>query len=188
VVEAILHMVKQGTAHRPNAILALHGARLGPDIVKVKDRDLHFRAAYVCNAALRVQRHMDDGESLTEALSDERRFFAMHEQARKGRLKSAAQVQTAAQFFGREEHDGTLVGWYLNPLLNNEAECIAANGHNFYAEHGTVIGLPGSVHNGCGCYAGPPWEGAAMVDEVFRNLTALKPVSHAKFKLKERRA
>jgi hypothetical protein len=76
----------------------------------------------------------------------------------------------------------------LNPLLNNEAECIAANGHNFYAEHGTVIGLPGSVHNRCGCYAGPPWTGAAMVDDVFRNLTALKPKVHAKFKLKERRA
>lgn len=186
VIAEVLKIVHGGTAHRPNAVLK--GARRTLSVTKVRDHDLHFRAAYIANAVFRVQRAVTGGESLPEAVARESRFFAMHEQARKGRLTAAAQVQAAADFFGSPEHEGTLVGWYLNPLLDNEAECIAANGHNFYAERGTVIGLPGSVHNGCGCYAGPPWTGAALVDDVFENLTALKPKVHAKFKLKERRA
>lgn len=183
VVDEVLKITEGGTAHIPGLDGALHG-----HTVKVARHDVFFRAAYIANAAWRVQQRVRSGESLAQALGDESRFFAMHEKARKGRLRAAEQVATAAEFFGIPEHDGTLVGWYLNPLLNNEAECIAANGHNFYAEHGTVIGLPGSVHNGCGCYAGPPWTGAAMVDDVFRNTRVLLPVlSRAKFRLKEKK-
>jgi hypothetical protein len=179
---------RRGTAHSPNARLAEHGAHLTEQIAEVRDHDIYFRAAYVANAALRMQRTMRDGGTKQDALRRERPYYQMHEEARRGRLRAAAQVQTAAKVFGQQEQGGTLVGWYLNPLLKNEAECIAANGHNFYAEQGTVIGLPGAVHNRCGCYAGTPWAGAAMVNDVFRNLSALRPAtSTAKFKLKEGR-
>lgn len=173
---------RRGTAHSPNARLAEAGAKLDDQIREVRDDDVYFRAAYLANAALRMQTAVDDGATKREALAKERNYYQMHEEARKGRLRAVAQVSTAAEFYG------PLVGWYLNPLKNNEAECIAANGHNFYAEQGTVIGLPGSVHNRCGCYAGPPWEGAAMVDDVFANLRSLRPTgSTAKFKLRESR-
>lgn len=180
---------RRGTAHSPNARLAEAGAHLTEEIRDVRDHDVYFRAAYLANAALRMQATLDDGGTQRDALRAERRNYQLHEQARAGRLRAVAQVQTAADTYGQPTMDGTLVGWYLNPLKNNEAECIAANGHNFYAEQGTVIGLPGSVHNQCGCYAGPPWEGAtAMVDDVFANLRALRPTgSTAKFKLKESR-
>jgi hypothetical protein len=183
VVAEVVKLTEEGTGHVPGLAGARH-----LHTVKVARHDVFFRAAYIANAAWRIHKRVRQGESIAEAIADEGRFFAMHEQARKGRLRAAEQVATAAEFFGIPEEDGTLVGWYLNPLLNNEAECIAANGHNFYAEHGTVIGLPGSVHNGCGCYAGPPWTGAAMVDDVFRNTRVLLPVlSRAKFRLKEKK-
>jgi hypothetical protein len=160
----------------------------GP-VHRAPTRNLFFRAAYIANACHRIARSVARGESLPDALADERRFLVMHEKASQHRMKAAEQVQTAAEFFGIPTDEGTVVGWYLNPLLNNEAECIAANGHNFYAEHGTMIGLPGSVHSGCGCYAGPPWTGAAMVDDVMWNTRVLHPVmsSKAKFRLKERK-
>lgn len=173
---------RRGTAHSPNARLAEAGVDLDDQIRDVRDADVYFRAAYLANAALRMQATMSDGGTQRDALRRERTYYLMHEEARRGRLKAVAQVRGAAEWYG------PLVGWYLNPLKKNEAECIAANGHNFYAEQGTVIGLPGSVHNRCGCYAGPPWEGAGMVDDVFSNLRLLRPTgSTAKFKLKESR-
>lgn len=177
---------RRGTAHAPNARLAEHHATLEGQVREVRDYDIYFRAAYVANAAHRMQRSMGEGLTPKEALDKERTYYKMHEEARKGRLNAAAQVQRAALLFGQKEERGTLVGWYLNPLLNNEIECITANGHNFYAEEGTVIGLPGSVHNRCGCYAGAPIEGASLVNEALHNVVSFKR-SRPKFKLKERR-
>jgi hypothetical protein len=181
VVEEVMGIVDG--EHLPAPV---ENALPGP-VHRAPTRNLFFRAAYIANAAHRIARSVAKGNSLASAVSDERRFLVMHEKASQHRMKAAEQVQTAAEFFGIPEEGGTLVGWYLNPLLNNEAECIAANGHNFHAEHGTVIGLPGSVHSGCGCYAGPPWTGAAMVNDVMRNIHVLHKVGHsrAKFRLKE---
>lgn len=176
---------RRGTAHVPNARLAEHGATLGGMVRDVRDSEVYFRAAYVANAAARMQRDMKAGLSQVEALRREAPHYLAHEKARAGRLRSAAQVQTAARMFGQSDDRGTLVGWYLNPLLNNEVECITANGHNFYAEEGTMIGLPGSVHNQCGCYAGPPIQGASLVNEVLHNVVRLRRAP--KFKMKERR-
>lgn len=170
-VHEVMKIVRQGTAHVPRASGDQH-------VINVRTYDLYYRAAYICNAAFRLMK----GESPAE----ERRYFAQHEAARKHRLAAAQQVETAAAFFGQPVEGGTMLGWYLNPLLNNEAECIAANGHNFLAEKGTLIGYPGAVHTGCGCYAGPPHTAAAMVDEVLGNVRALHPVtSRAKFRLRE---
>lgn len=177
---------RKGTAHSPNARLKGHNATLTGDVLRYRDAEVYYRAAYVANAAQRIQRSLDSGATEQEALRREAPHYQSHEHARKGRLESAAQVQTAARIFGWPQERGHLVGWYLNPLLNNEAECIAASGHNFYAEEGTVIGLPGSVHNNCGCYAGPPWAGSSLVNDVFKNMRALhRGGSSAKFQVKK---
>jgi len=177
---------RKGTSHTPNARLAEHGATLAGQVRSVRDAEVYYRAAYLANAAQRMQRSMNAGATEREALRQEAHFYQLHEQARRGRLRAAAQVQTAAKMFGQKDDRGTLVGWYLNPLLNNEVECVTANGHNFYAEEGTVIGLPGSVHNNCGCYAGPPHQGATLVNDAMHNVVKFSK-SRPKFKLKERR-
>lgn len=177
---------RRGTAHAPNARLGEHGATLDGKVREVRDSEVYFRAAYLANAAKRMQAALDAGATQREALRREAPYYQSHERARRGRLDSAAQVQTAARMFGASDERGTLVGWYLNPLLKNEVECITANGHNFYAEEGTVIGLPGSVHNGCGCYASQPIEGAGLVNDALHNVVKFTR-SRPQFKLKERR-
>lgn len=176
---------RRGTAHVPNARLAYNGATLDERIAEVRDYDLYYRAAYIANAAHRMQRDMNQGATEAQALNREAPYYRAHENARKGRLEAVAQVQTAARHWGMHDGRGTLLGWYLDPLLKNEVECITANGHNFYAEEGTVIGLPGAVHNNCGCYAGTPHWGAQLVNDVMRNVIMLKH-SRPKFKLKAR--
>lgn len=177
---------RYGTAHSPNAVLQHHGAKLVGKVREVRDAEVYFRAAYLANAAHRLQAAMNNGASQRDALRQERAYYRLHEQARKGRLMAAAQVQHAANMFGQRDENGTLVGWYLNPLLHNEVECKVANGNNFYAEQGTVIGLPGSVHNRCGCYAGAPHPGAGMVNDAVRNI-AVFTRSRPKFKVKGRK-
>jgi hypothetical protein len=139
-------------------------------VVKVRDTEIYTRSAYLANAAKRMQRTLDEGGTQRDALRREAPHYRAHEHARKGRLDSAAQVEYAARQIGVPDERGTLLGWYTNPLLNNDGECLAANGHNFYAEEGTIIGLPGSVHNNCGCYAGPVHQGAGLVNEAVANI------------------
>lgn len=123
-------------------------------------REIFYRAAYILRAAERMETDVHGGKSIPDAIADEKKIFVLHEAARLGRLDSAGYVARAADRFG------PMLGWYLDPLLNNEPECIAANGHNFDAREGTLIGLPGAVHPKCGCIAGPPWPGAGMVNDA----------------------
>lgn len=176
-----LGLANRGTRARPNSRLAANGLQAASDSVKrVAADDLYYRAAYVMNASKRIQQSLNAGLSQRKALAKEYPNMQLHEQARKGRLNAAASVSKAAGQFG------PLLGWYLNPLLNNESECITANGHNFYAEEGTVIGLPGSVHNKCGCKAGPPIPGAALVNDVMGNVIQFGKIK--KFKLRTKSA
>lgn len=162
----------KGTAHVPNARL---GGQVSTEEVRsVRDAEITYRSAYLVNASRRIQRGFNQNEPIADVMANEKRFYLMHEKARRGRLLAAAQSAKAAQMFGG------LVGWYLNPLLNNEAECIVANGHNFYASVGTIIGYPGAVHPNCGCTAGPPHEGAGLVDDALRSVHILRPKIHLK--------
>lgn len=176
----------RGTAHSPNARLRGYAAKLEGGVRDVRDQEVYFRASYLANAAQRLQKALNEGKTQREALAQEKVYYLAHERARRGRLESAAQVQTAGGLFGQPDQRGTLVGWYLNPLLNNEVECQQADGHNFYVEEGTVIGLPGSVHQNCGCYAGPPHQGAGLVDDVLGNVVRFTK-SRPKFKLRSKR-
>ena len=123
-------------------------------------QEVFYRASYILNAATRLAETVRDGKPLSEAVDEEGLLFKQHEKARQGRLDAAKRTADAANLWGN------LLGWYINPNINNETECLAANEHNFYADQGTVIGYPGSVHLGCGCEAGPPHHNATLVNEA----------------------
>lgn len=173
----------RGTQHTPNARRLDYGVEAEGQVVRVRDAEVYARAAYLANAAKRMSRAMDAGATQREAIRREAVYYRQHEKARRGRLDAAAQVEYAGGHYGIADERGTLLGWHINPLLNNDPECVAANGHNFYAEEGTVIGLPGSVHANCGCYAGPVWEGATLVNEAVSNLVVMRR-TRPTFKLK----
>lgn len=185
VAAAMHNLVKRGTKTRPNA--RLHGSDLTLSLRKERDREALYRGAYLLKAANRVQEKIEAGQPLSKAMADERRFFKQHELARKRRLDSSVLAHKVGQRFGEDVGGQTLIGWYLNPYLNNDEECLKANGHNFFAELGTIIGFPGAVHLNCGCYAGPPIEGAAMVDDVLRGLATIEHAKKPTLKLKSRK-
>jgi len=181
-LQAAAGLANRGTATRPNA---LPGTVVDDTVKGVRDAEVFFRASYLCHAAKRITASIKAGSSLREAIKIESRYYLMHEKARKQRLAAIKQIRQAATLYGQKTPEGTLLGWYLDPLLHNESECAAANGHNFYLEKGTVIGYPGSVHFGCGCTAGPPIPGAKMVDEAVASVIRLAPDGPPKFKLKK---
>lgn len=173
----------RGTAHRPNARRA-YGADGSGVVGEARDREVYMRSAYLANAAKRMQRGLDAGLDKREVLKSEQRHYLAHEKARRQRLEAAAQVQVSGKSYGVQDEDGSVwLGWYHNPFLDNDAECLAASGHNFDAAKGTVIGFPGSVHPGCGCYAGPMHIGAGTVDEALRKVVRIQKTK-PQFKLK----
>lgn len=176
VAQAVVYLVNRGTATRPNA--RLDGHRLSLSIRLERDREALYRGGYMLKAAERLQAAVDKNIPLRDALRTERRYFEQHEAARKGRLQAVTDAQRVGAWLGQKVNDHgrhrTLVGWYINPLLKNDVECLAANRHNFYAEEGTVIGYPGAVHLNCGCYAGEPIAGAGMVNDAIRLRNVLR--------------
>lgn len=178
-VGGLVDTTRSGTGTRPNARRG--GFPLTFALRLERDREALYRGAYLLKAAERVQQAVNAGTPIKVALNRESRFYVAHEKARRGRLESVARTQKVAAAYGEQVKDPnganrTLVGWYLNPLLNNDPECVTANEHNFYAEEGTMIGFPGAVHLGCGCVAGPPIAGAGMVNDALRGSTV--PLEH----------
>lgn len=125
--------------------------------------ELFYRSLYIVNAARRLEASLADDMSTPDAWAKERRNYLLHVAAREQRRKAVARTAVAAALFG------ATLGWYLNPLLNNDPECVAANGHNFKSDTIPSIGLPGTVHMNCGCYAGPPHENASSVNAATRS-------------------
>jgi hypothetical protein len=126
---------------------------------QVRDDELYFRSAYVVAASKRINASMKGGMTFRQAMAQERPFSKAHEQARRNRLSTSIKMQQQTDLFG------PLLGWYRDPTSNSESECYQADGHNFYAAEGTVIGFPGSVHPHCHCVAGPPHPGGGMVND-----------------------
>lgn len=131
------------------------------DIVrKAAADDAYFRAAYVVRCSMRLQRELDAGHPLRESLAAERRFYDQHRDARDNRQEHAAEVARAASLFG------PILGWHRNHASDSEAECLAADGHNFRADQPPLIGYPGTVHPHCRCIAGPPHATRVSVDQA----------------------
>jgi hypothetical protein len=101
------------------------------------------------------------GQSLPAALlksvQRERRFYAQHLMAIWQRSQAGAQVDSAQMTYGN------LLGWHALRDKNTSADCLAADGRNFYADHMPLIGYPGAVHPHCRCQAGTPFPGARLL-------------------------
>lgn len=164
-VRMAMSIAKRGTKPMTKVRLASEGLKTPTTMLEsVRDNELYYRAAFIVQSARRIQSKLDGPKPVKAILADESLMYRRHEDAKKSRMSVAAKIQRASNEFG------DLLGWYLNPLLNNEEECRAANGHNFYASQGTIIGFPGSVHPNCGCVAGPPIEGAGMVNDAVKSI------------------
>jgi hypothetical protein len=161
----------RSTTPKPNARHAANGnSHRGEaaDFARtVAALDVYYRAAYVVNASARVNAELAAKKPLGDVVGKELHNYDLHELARRQRLDAASQIGAAV-----EEH-GNLLGWYLDPELNNEIECIRANGNNFYANRPPIIGLPGMTHPRCGCKAGRPHFGAGMVDDATADVIRL---------------
>jgi hypothetical protein len=165
-VEAALGLAKHAHSARPQlARFSIERNSPAAEIARrTANQDVYFRAAYVVKAAQRIQAKIDSGASVRDAVRAEKPNYEAHRAARDNRLEVAANVGTSAMMFG------PLLGWYRNAALDSDTDCIAADGHNFYADSIPIIGLPGSVHPNCGCRPGPPHEGAGLVDEAVASL------------------
>lgn len=126
--------------------------------------NIYYASAYLLHGSYRVQKSINAGKPVREAINIESSYYRAHRKASDDRTRAINRVKLAADMHGN------LLGWYLNPLLNNEYECIVANGNNFEADKGTVIGYPGTVHANCGCTAGPPHPEGQMVNDLLGNV------------------
>jgi len=149
------------------AALAGHGpqnvgrwAEMGPAGRHTRRQELAYRAAFLAAAAFRVRDRLVAGQSVSEALRPERRWWAAHLAALRRRAAAAAQVDEAAR-----KH-GDVLGWYLGNARTHTRECVAAAGHNFDVRYPPLIGYPGQVHSRCACTAGPAHPGAGTVDNA----------------------
>jgi hypothetical protein len=137
----------------------------GPATERIWRLNLIRRAQYVVAASLRLHNDVTGavsrGENPVTALLDgverERRYYAQHLLAGWNRMNAAAGVDTMVM------QVGLLLGWNTVIDRRTSPECLAANGHNFRADHMPKIGYPGAVHPHCRCYAGPPRPGANLL-------------------------
>jgi hypothetical protein len=123
------------------------------------------RAQYVIAAAKRVlgaarearAKGEPAGAAVRAQLDVERRYYAMHQAAMWNRARAAGSTDMAAA-----EH-GDLLGW--NTIRDNRAsaECLAADGKNYYASAMPDIGYPGSVHPHCRCFPSAPHPGGKLL-------------------------
>jgi hypothetical protein len=156
-VRSILHVV---LGHPPEAT-----GISGPATERIWRLNLIRRAQYVVAAVLRLHREVDGAVSrgenpltaLLAGVERERRYYALHLLAGWNRMDAAARVDTAVM------QVGLLLGWNTVIDSHTSPECLAANGHNFRADHMPKIGYPGAVHPHCRCYAGPPRPGANLL-------------------------
>lgn len=119
-----------------------------------------YAATYLASALERLRKGGQD------AMRREKTYLAAHVAAQKKRDIARVQSQRQARKSGR------LIGWYTSEDDKTTPDCRAADGCNFYANQGTVIGFPGAAHPNCRCRPGPPHEGGRMVNEAVRAAVA----------------
>lgn len=126
--------------------------------------EAYYRAAYVRNASRRIAARLKAGDSPSQALGPERRYWQLHEKARRLRQAAADQVARTSAQVGLT--DGVpLLGWYAHKDDRVTPECRKADGANFTAHVMPAIGWPGTLHGGtCRCVPGPPFPTEDTVD------------------------
>ena len=127
--------------------------------------NLMRRAQFVVHAARRIAIELAQaraegrplGTALRDAVAREKRYYGQHLDAINQRMEAASRVDARAAEYG------PLLGWYTVRDRRTSAECLAANGKNFYSYSMPLIGYPGGVHPHCRCYPGRPYAGAAIL-------------------------
>lgn len=156
-------------AGRPAGLLGRQ-KDFGPAQQAERRAQLAYRAAFILASAWRLQTaYQTDGElGLRQQLRAEHRYFAVHIAALRHRATAAQQVDTA------RNHWGPILGWRAEMDARTTPECRAANGCRFTITPPPIIGLPGTVHAKCRCYATKdPGPGAPWVDDEVIALAAL---------------
>lgn len=130
------------------------------------NRQAHkYRAAFLLNATIRIQRATANGVKFEEALHKEEAHFEKQRAAETKRYEATSETQQASASYGVE------LGWYATLDSRTDPSCRAANGHNFNVVTGTPIGYPGGVHLFCRCKPGPPFPGGGSVSDAIRIIT-----------------
>lgn len=140
VTTAALYMVLKGSPPVPMAP--------GPAMAVILRAQSAYQAAYLVNAAARMQNAVNTGTSLDDAIAAEMRNLVMHADAQTNRRQSAAAVDDVA---GGDPH--RLLIWDAVMDDRTSAECRAADGNTFTAADPPSIGYPGMVHPHCRCKA-----------------------------------
>jgi hypothetical protein len=121
-----------------------------------------YDVAFLINASRRITESMTKGKTADEAGKVQRAYNKQHVVANRVRNEQIQKAKTVS-----DKH-GPLVGWYAQFDSKTSPACRLANGNNFDAMAGTVIGYPGSVHPHCRCRVGPPFPNGQMVDDVLQ--------------------
>lgn len=137
----------------------------GPATLAMERTNLRRRSMFVLAAARRIgadlkaahSRGQNPLDALAAAIIRERRYYAQHLMAIWQRSQAGARVDSAAMVHG------SLLGWYTVKDRRTSADCLAANGKNFYPGHMPLIGYPGAVHPHCRCLPGAPFPGARLL-------------------------
>jgi SPP1 gp7 family putative phage head morphogenesis protein len=130
----------------------------GPAVMASLSAEASFRAAYLVNAAVRLQNSLDAGMSPTDAVAAETKFYELHQAAQINRRNAAQQVD-------RVSVDGE-AGWKATLDSKTSPECAAADGSNFRVDDPPSIGYPGAVHPHCRCRAVRPYRDAGYVEDA----------------------
>lgn len=160
---------KRATKHQPRP-------RGSGQVQRAQARiETYYRAAFIRNSARRMSVRMRGGASPADAVAAERRYWAMHEQARRSRQDAANEVAQASAKYGRTDAGVPLLGWYTHKDDRVTPECAAAEGANFRADVMPMIGWPGTLHGGtCRCRPGPPHLDGDSVDRRTARMVSSK--------------
>lgn len=150
VIAALLYLVLKARLPTPVGI--------GPAVAASLNAEAAFRAAYLTNAAVRMQNEVNQGVMLDQAIAKESRFLVLHNAAQLNRRNAAEAVDKASV--------GGVCGWKAVMDAKTSAECRAANGRNFRVDHPPSIGWPGAVHPHCRCRPVAPYHRGGWVEDA----------------------
>jgi hypothetical protein len=120
-------------------------------------REPAYDAWFVANSARRIAERVNAGKDPEDAIRPERTYVDQRERARRARRDAADKVDAATKTPGNLVVNGrTVLGWAAHGDDKTTWECVAADGHWFYADRPPVIGYPGMPHGGtCRCWPIP---------------------------------
>jgi hypothetical protein len=117
----------------------------GPGSVANDRREPAYDAWFVANSARRIAERVNAGKDPEDAIRPERTYVDQRERARRARRDAADKVDAATKTPGNLVVNGrTVLGWAAHGDDKTTWECVAADGHWFYADRPPVIGYPGT--------------------------------------------